>query len=173
MPTTKSNIVKILAPGLVGSTVQSANALVAFDGAAAAKIGAAYGIPCDKVSQDLSTMGLAKNGGNRLSLSGTTPVNIDLTDLTANAASSAGDTSFASFVNLTLYNDGAAAVTVAPGASNPASIGLSGTSPTLTVNPGCACVLNYGSPVTVDSTHKIITVTPTSGGSFVLSVGGA
>ena len=61
-------------------------------------------------------------------------------------------------------------MTVVPSGSNGASLGLAGA---LTVQPGAAHVLNFPTPVTVDGTHYSIDVTPTSGGSFVLCVGGA
>ena len=126
------------------------------------------GTRLDIASANLSTAGFAKNGSTRLALSGTTTKAIDLTNLVTNADSYAGDVTFASFSQLLLTNDGAAAVVITPSASNGASLGLTN----LTVPPGKTHVLNFAA-VTVDGTHKSIDVTPTSGGSFVLLVGGA
>lgn len=129
------------------------------------------GTRVDKLLVDLGqSAGYAKNGAVRLTLSGTTTKTVDLTNTTTTAQSYDGDTAFASFSQLIFYNDGASAVTVAVGASNGASLPLSGT---ITIAPGAKHVLTFASPVTVDSTHKNIDVTPTSGGSFVLLVGGA
>jgi hypothetical protein len=121
-----------------------------------------------------STEGFALNGAIHVTTSGTTPVSVDLTNLTTGATSTAGDATFAKFMKIRFYNCGSAAMTIAPGGSNPASLGLGGTSPTLSV-PANTVVTPFanGAGVTVDSTHKIITITPTSGGDFVLAVGGA
>lgn len=175
MATTGVNFCKLTNAALVGSTVQAAASMATLNGTSAAQLNAASNVDrADYLLSDLSVAGYAKNGAIRQTYSGTTPKNIDLTDLTSNAASYAGDTTFASFNTLVLYNDGAADVTFAPGGSNPASVGLAGTSPTLTIPAGKKVVLNYATAgVTVDSTHKIITITPTSGGSLILSVGGA
>lgn len=163
MATTNSGFLKQTLGGVVSLAAVTANAVTAVRNALS-------GTRVDYVLADLSVKpGYAKNGAIRLALTGTTPKTIDLTDLTANAQSYAGDTAFAKFALLVLFNDGAAAVTFASGASNGASVGLSGT---LTVAPGDMKVLPWGTAVTVDGTHKTIDITPTSGGSFVLSVGG-
>ena len=175
MATTNQGFVKITSAALVGATVQAANQLVAMNGSNVDEIvNGGGGVRLDKVVTDFGTAGFALSGAIRLTLSGTTTKTIDLTDLTSAAASYAGDTTFAKFMTLVLYNDGAASVTFASGASNGASVGLAGTSPTLSVGAGKFHVLNYATAgVTVDSTHKTIDITPTSGGSFVLVVGGA
>lgn len=179
---TGANIVKLAAATHVGAVVQAANTLAALNPTSARQLElAGNATRCDRVHVDLGqailptgdTGGFAKNGAIRLTLSGTTPKTIDLTDLTSGADSYAGDTTFASFSTLTLFNDGAAAVTFAPGGSNPASVGLAGTTPTLSVGAGVKHSLNYASPVTVSGSAKNITITPTSGGSFILCVGGA
>jgi hypothetical protein len=171
--TTLANFVKMTAAQLVGATVQAAGQLVALNGSNAAKVAAgAGGTVVDKLAVDFSTDALAKHGAARFTFSGTTPKNMDLTDLTSASASSAGDTTFATISQLVFYNDGAADITVAPGGSNPASIGLAGTTPTLNVPAGKSVAIPYAAAV-VDGTHKVILMTPTAGGSLVVSVGGA
>lgn len=123
----------------------------------------------DKVTSNLATAGYALNGAARYTLSGTTVKTIDLTSLSTGAAAYTGDVTFAKYAQLILYNDGAAAVTVGSGASNGATMPLSGT---VTVDAGQFVVLTRASAVTVDGSHKTIDVTPTSGGSFVIAVGG-
>lgn len=115
----------------------------------------------------------ALNGAFHVTTSGTTAVSIDLTTLGTNATSSAGDLTFTRWNKLTFYNCGAAAMTLAPGATNPATLGLTGTTPALSIPPGSMVRLENAAGVTVDATHKIITITPTAGGDFFLGVGGA
>jgi hypothetical protein len=117
----------------------------------------------------------AKNGCQLMTLSGTTPESLDLTDLTANTpASYAGDTTFAT-ANVIIFNNvGTHDLVISPGASNPASLPkMTGTSPTFTVAAGSVVAFHSAAGATVDSTHKIITVTPTAGGNLAISVGGA
>lgn len=175
MATTGVNFLKQTNAVLNGTTVAAAAALVPMNPTDAQQLAAAgYATLLDAFNGDLSAAGFALNGAARYTLSGTTPVSCDLTNLATAAASSAGDPTFAKFMRLVVFNDGAADVTIAPGGSNPATIGLGGTSPTLTVPAGKAVVLNYATAgVTVDSTHKIITITPTAGGSTCVAVGGA
>ena len=175
MATTNQAFIKQTVANLIGTTVQAANYLEAVNGNDAIQaVNGGNSVRLDYVLTDFSTAGFALSGACRLTLSGTTTKTITLVDLTSATAASAGDTVFAKFMTLVAYNDGAADVTIAPGASNPASIGLAGTSPTLTIPAGKFVVLNYATAgVTIDSTHKTIDVTPTSGGSFVLVVGGA
>lgn len=118
--------------------------------------------------------GFAKNGGYHKTTSGTTSVTIDLTDLTSGATSSDGDTTFATVNKITLYNCGAADMTIAPGGSNPSNIPkFTGTTPTIALPAGSQVTIVSGAGVTVDSTHKTILVTPTSGGDLMVAVGGA
>ena len=123
--------------------------------------------------------GAAKHGCFHVTTSGTTGVNIDLTNLATNATSSAGDATFATWYQIIFFNlsglDGVAAadMTVAPGGSNPARMQLGGTSPTLTVAASSPQVISSKAGLAVDSTHKIITVTPSAGGNFAMLVSGA
>lgn len=120
-----------------------------------------------------SDQGFAKNGAFHVTTSGTTPVTCDLTNLVTNATTSAGDATFAKWNKIKVRNCGAADMTIAPGASNGATLGMGGTSPTLTVAAGAEVVIESGPGTTVDSTHKNITITPTAGGDVVIAVGGS
>lgn len=136
-------------------------------------VGGSAGTRVDQVTVDFATDSYAKHGAAAVTLTGTTPVTLDLTDLTSNATSYAGDTTFATWNRLVLNNTGAADVTVAVGASNPARLLLAGTTPTLTIPANSAIPLASAAGLAVDGTHKTITITPTAGGSFVLGVAGA
>lgn len=121
-----------------------------------------------------SDQGFAKNGAIHITTSGTTGVNPDLTNLATGATSTAGDTTFSTVNKITVKNCGSAAMTIAPGGSNPASLPkFTGTTPTLNLDPGAEVTFYSDAGVTVDSTHKIILITPTSGGDVVVAVGGS
>jgi hypothetical protein len=150
-------------------------------------------IPLDRVTFDLSllatpTVGatyptfgkyvgnFAKNGCALIVLSGSTAVTIDLTNLGGftGVTSQAGDTTLAT-INCAIFNNvGTQAVTIAPGASNPAPFpAFTGTSPTLSVPAGGVVALYWPTGGTVSSSAKTITVTPTSGGTLAFAYGGA
>jgi hypothetical protein len=185
-------------PILVGTTVETPPFIAVLSPAAAAqRVVNADGLatPLDRIVFDLALSqvppalgtvfetfgkyvgGFAKNGCGLMTLVGTTPVNIDLTDLTLAASASiisAGDTSFTNVSALIFNNIGTADLIVTLGSSNPSRFpALSGTTPGFTVAAG-GCV-PWFSPVggAVDSTHKILTVTPTSGGQLAFAVGGS
>lgn len=120
-----------------------------------------------------SDQGFALNGAFHVTTSGTTPVTCDLTNLATNSTSNAGDAVFAKANKIKVRNAGTAAMTIAPGASNPASLGLGGTTPTYTVNGGSEVEIEVPAGATVDATHKNITITPTAGGDVVVAVGGS
>ena len=126
------------------------------------------GIRVDLLDADLSKADYAKNGSFRVALSGATPVTIDLTNTTAAAQSYAGDTSFAGWSQLNFLNDGTEPVTVTPGSSNPATLPFT----SLTLEPGDQPVFTPGAPVAITSGAKNVTVTPTAGGSLIVSIGG-
>jgi hypothetical protein len=174
MATTNSAFVKHTNADLVGATVATAGVLQAVDApTAVAMVAGGNATRLDRTVADLSTAGFAKNGAATVTLSGTTPVNIDLTNLATATTSNAGDTGFAHWSLILFKNTGAADVTIAQGASNPASLGFAGTTPTLTIPAGSTMVFNTSTtPIAVDGTHKIVTVTPTAGGSFAILVGG-
>lgn len=123
----------------------------------------------DKVSIDLASDGFAKNGATRFTLSGTTPKTLDLSNIATSAASYAGDTTFSSYTRMSIYNDGAANVTLAPGGSNPATLAFSG----LTLAPGEMVGIIRPSATTIDSTHKNVTITPAADSSICVTIGGA
>ncbi len=121
--------------------------------------------------------GFAKNGGAVITLTGTTPINVDLLDLTLSGSSSiitGGDTTFATANAIIFNNIGAADLVVTIGASNGSRIPvLSGTSPGFTVPAGGVVPWFYPLGLTVDSTHHVLTCTPTVGGTLAVCVGGA
>jgi hypothetical protein len=128
----------------------------------------------DRINTDLSTTGYARNGSAMLVLSGTTPVTIDLTDLTSATTSWGGDTTFAKWFMLIFSNIGQSGdITIKQGASNPANLLGISTTPAQTVPAGSALVLQSVAGVTVSATAKTITITPSNGGTFGLAVGGA
>ena len=120
--------------------------------------------------------GAAKNGCGLMTLVGTTPINIELTDLTLAGSSSiisAGDTSFN--VSTIIFNNiGNHELIITLGSSNPSRFPtLSGTTPGFTV-PAGGCVPWFSpTPLVVDSTHRILTVTPTSRGQLAFAVCGS
>lgn len=173
MATTGTNFVRMTAAQLVGAAVAAAGKVVGFNPSNASQVVAGgTGVALDRQTVDLAAQSFALNGAATVALSGTTAKTVDLTDLTSVTDSYAGDTTFAGFTQLTFKNLGAGSVTIAPGGSNPASIGLGGTTPTLTLAPGASHTLNYGSAVTVDSTHKTILLTPAATTVVSIAVGG-
>lgn len=187
---------------LIGSAVATANAVAAVNPNAALNMTNSVpapglpslpAIPLDRVLFDLALTavpipvgtqlsalgkavgGYAKNGAALITLTSTTAVSFDFTDLTIGATQpAAGDTTFATVNALILNNIGTHDLTIAPGGSNPAAFPkFGGTSPTLTIPAGSAICLQNLAGATVDSTHKILTITPTAGGLLAVAVGGA
>lgn len=174
MATTFQGFVRLTVAALVGTTVRAVGKVVALNGSNANQVVAGgNGVRLDTHTANLETDGYAKNGAATVALVGTTAKTIDLTDLTSVTDSNDGDSTFASFTKLILKNLGAGSLTIAPGASNPASIGLGGTTPTLTLAAGAEVVIKYGAAVTVDGTHKTILITPAADTTFSIAVGGA
>jgi hypothetical protein len=130
----------------------------------------------DDVISAMDNDGCAKHGVFHVTTSGTTAVNIDLTNLVTNATSQSGDATFATICKLVAFNlsglDGVAAanMSLAQGGSNPAPIGLGSTQVLYASSPWCW--FNKGG-ATISGSAKILTVTPTAGGNFTLVVGGA
>lgn len=175
MSTTGVNIVQVTNAVLEGATVGAALALSTMNPADAKQLElAGYVTRLDTLETDLSKQSFAKNGGAYFTLSGTTAVTLSLLDLTSTTTFSTGDTVYATVNQLTIKNLGLADITIAPGGSNPSNFPkFSGTTPTLTIPAGSALVLTSLAGVTVDSTHKTILITPTSGGAVSIAVGGA
>lgn len=178
MATTLQNFVLLTKAALVGSTVQAANYLAALNPANATQIAnGGSGVIVDKLTVDSSNDGYAKHGVVYLALTGTTPVTIDLTDLTSSGTlTTAGDTTFATWNKITLNNAVAgtpADVTYGAGGSNGARTLLAGTTPTLTVPANSIVSLASAAGLAVDSTHKTITITPTAGGAVTIAVSGS
>lgn len=136
-------------------------------------------IMLDDVIASMDNDGLAKHGVFHVTTSGTTGVNIDLTNLATNATSYYGDVTFATINKLVGFNlsglDGVAAanMTLAQGGSNPAPLGFTGTTPAVAIYASSPWAWFNKAGGTVTSSAKIITVTPSAGGNFVLVVGGA
>ena len=164
-------------PGPAGTSTQtwSAGSLVIVDSTvrdARVADGSLQAIDQDVV--DLAGAGLAKTACALLTFTGTTPITLDLTNLAAaTGVQVAGATSFATWNHIIFNNVGAQPIAVSPGASNPLRTPLGGTGPTHTMQAGDVDHWNSSAGLTVDSTHKTITFTPTSGGSLAFSIGGA
>jgi hypothetical protein len=196
MATTGSNFVKLAAgvfrgSGIASATLVTAAAVGPYEGAEVES--GSGGVVVDKFILDPALTvvpavnsgvnipvsgkivgNFAKNGVALITMTGTTPVTIDLTDLTSATTASAGDTAFASVKALHFQSLGAAAVTIAPGASNPADLPkFAGTTPTLTLALNGDIVVYSPAAVTVDATHKTILLTPSAGGTVAVYVGGA
>lgn len=195
MATTGSNFVEVTSTVLEGATVTTApSALALMPGAAETVAQGSGGTVVDKVLVDLALTALptagsgvhirpggkalgnyAKNGMLLLSTSTTTAVDVDLTDLTLNTpAGYAGDTAFATVNVLVFRVIGTSDMTVKPGGSNPSNAPkFTGTTPTLALPGSSVVVWHSNAGVTIDSTHKVFTITPTAGGVIAISVGGA
>lgn len=116
--------------------------------------------------------GYAKNGSVLLKLSGTVDQTVDLTDTTAGTPQAyAGDTAFSNVNLLVVNNLGTGSVEVAP--TSAALPNLSGTAPTLTVAAGSIGVSHSKANLTVDGSHKVITVTPAATTTVVLTICGS
>ncbi len=161
MATTKSGFLKYTRGGVTSIVAVAAAAIDAVKNA----LGATR---VDLLTVNLATASYAKEGGVRLAFSGTTPQTLSLL-LTSTAASYDGDTTLASLGQIKFLNDGATSITVAPGASNGLSLPFS----SLTVAAGAEHVFTFATPLTVDGTHKNLDLTPASGGSLVVTFGGA
>lgn len=174
MATTGSNFVQLTVAQLVGTTVQAANSVQPFNPDNATEIvRGGNGVLLDKLS-NLGKAGFAKNAGLLLTLTSTTAITIDMTNIaTATGVVVAGDTSFAKWNSIELNNLGSVDLTLSPGASNGNAMLLGGTTPTLTIPAGSSIPLASAAGITVDGTHKTFTITPTSGGSLGITIGGS
>jgi hypothetical protein len=117
-----------------GSGLGANGAILALPPATAASLATSGNLTIlDKFTVDVSKNTAAtKTAGFLLKLAASTPVTVDLTNLGA-LAISAGDTSFATWLEVNFNNLGTQDVKVTPGASNPANTPLSGTTPGFTV----------------------------------------
>lgn len=177
MATQKSNFVLVggTAPVFTGSGSVTPPAVLPVNGPSAQVLAqAANHSVMDTVTVDLSVQGYAKNAGVGLTLTGTTAITINAAALAAaTGVVVGGDTSFSTLNQITFKNTGSVDLVVSPGASNGLAMNLGGTSPTITVPAGSSVVIQSAAGITVDSTHKNITITPTSGGSMSVTFGGA
>jgi hypothetical protein len=160
---------------LIGATVQAAGALEAVDASASNEMVKGGNVTtAGLLTVDPSADGYTKHGAATITLTSTTPVTVDLTNLASNTASSTGDLSFATWNRLTFEVKGAGNVTIAPGGSNPANGIASGTTPTIPVLSGGFYAKDDGAAGnSVDSSHKTITITPTANTTVYMTVSGA
>jgi hypothetical protein len=184
MATTGQNFVYLAGATLVGSAVKAAGSVAGYSGypAGAQKAkgvaqiegGASGNMVLDTHSFDFSSDAYAKHAAAYLTLTGTTAITLDLTALAAaTGVVVAGDASFATWNQIILYNTGSVDLTVNTAGSNGLRLPNGGTSPTYTVPANSRLVLESAAGFAVDSTHKGLTVTPTSGGSIAVCVAGA
>lgn len=174
MATTGKNFAALSASALVGTANASIGFLTAVESATASSyLNSALAVIVDRFNVDLSKANYAKNGGVIVNLSPSTPVTIDLTDLTTEAVR-AGDTAFATWKEIILVNLGANAVAVGPGASNPLTTPLAGTAPTQAIAVGESTRWLRPLGVAIDGPHKTLKLDP--GGStckIAVLIGGA
>lgn len=118
--------------------------------------------------------GYAKNGAVLLELLGTTAQTVSFQNTTTNSpAATAGDTAFATLNVLHIKNLGTAAVTIAPGASNPSPLpAFTGTSPTISLPAGSEVAFHNAAGATVSDAANL-TFTPAATTNIAISVGGA
>lgn len=201
MPTTGVNFININAATLQGSAVNTAVDTAQYcdtcspDVAAQLSADRAAGTIVDRVAVDLGqaaepkygqsipvgglyVCAFPRNGCVLLATSGTTAVTIDLTALAVatGVSSVAGDADFSGKLKaivLRNLNPTSGDFAVAPGASNGFPMNLAGTTPSVKVESGSAVVIHSKAGITVDATHKTITVTPTAGGVLAISLGGS
>lgn len=173
---TGQNFVYVTVAYLEGAIAQVAGIVQRMNPSNAKQIvGAGNAVFVDKVAIDFSSDANTKHGAASVPLTGTTPGSVDLTDLTSatsNTGSWDGDTTYASFTQLTVTNFGPGSVTIAQGASNPARLGFNGTTPTVTIPAGATETLSFPASPAVDSTHKVITFTPAATTVVLFAVSG-
>ena len=122
--------------------------------------------------------GFAKNGAIYVTLTGTTAISLDLTALSASIGvtfAQNGDTSLTNVNALIVKNisQSASSIVMSPGASNPSRFPtFAGTTPSISLAEGDVYCQSCAIGQAVDSTHKIITFTPTSGGILAIGYGG-
>lgn len=118
--------------------------------------------------------GGSKNGAVYLTFTGTTPQTVSLLNTTTNTpAATGGDTVFATCYAIRVKNTGSAAITLAPGASNPSPIpAFTGTTPTVSIPAGATMLFTAPAGVSITSSACNITFTPTSGGSLAMTICG-
>ncbi len=121
--------------------------------------------------------------GILLTFTGSTPITIDLTDLVSATgvdvvvplywgSDAGGQFSLWGSMIFSCPAGSAGAVEVAPGASNGARTPLSGSAVGVTLSPGDVHHWRAAAGLVVDSTHKTLTFTPTSGGTLLLAICG-
>lgn len=174
MATTSSNFVALSSAALVGSSYATNGVALALAPAQARSYATAgLGSIVDSWSSNFATAGYAKNGCVILNLSVSTPITIDLTALTSETVR-AGDTTFATWKEISFVNLGANPIAVSPGASNPLTTPLGGTSPTQSIVAGESTRWVRPSGVTVDATHKTLKFDPgATVGKIAICIGGA
>jgi hypothetical protein len=121
----------------------------------------------------LSQAGYAKNGSLVLALTGTTPVTVDLTDLSLGTTSAAGDfATLTKWFQISFNNLGPADCNIKQGASNPANLLGISTSPAQVVPAGSALVLQSQAGIAITGSAKTITITPVANTTLGIAVGG-
>lgn len=178
MPTTKSNFLLTSGGGLAGSTVKTTSQIEVLDPTSVVQESGAGqtlkgGTVLDKTSTDLSAAGFAKNGAFTLSLTASTPVTTDLTNISGTATLSAGDNSYATVNQLIFVNPGAQDVTVGAAASAPFLGPLGGTTPTFKVPAGGTEVWNSPAGWTTSSANNLKFDPGSANATLYVSVGGA
>jgi hypothetical protein len=155
--------------------------------------GAAYGQPPNVVWPDnvnavvmidgfetrLPVLGYLKSGAFHVALNGTTAVTVPLTNTATNSTTFVGNTTFTQtnvvmFRNIGGAGDGLpnASITIAPGATNGAVLGLGVNSTIILDGAGSLWWTQTSNGFAVNSAAANITFTPTNGGNVICVVGG-
>jgi hypothetical protein len=130
------------------------------------------------LTYDMSQTAYAKTAVIFVTLTGSTPITINLNDLAAatgvQCVGAIGANSLANYWNLLmLQNIGTATLVITPGASDPANLPWTGTSAEYTMAAGDQAVWMSSAGQVVSSSACNITITPTSGGQLAIAVGGS
>jgi hypothetical protein len=136
-------------------------------------------VQLDNLETAAARLGYTKNGAFIVVTSSTTAVTVPLTNTATNTNSQAGDTVFAKWNKLILWNlsglDGvaSASMTVNGAGTNGVNLLLAATNSTIKLDGSSACVLASINGTTVNAANAAITITPTAGGTFACVVMGS
>jgi hypothetical protein len=126
----------------------------------------------DNLETGAAKLPYVKNGAFSVSLSGTNAVTVPLTNTQTNSSAQVGDTIFAKYNKIILWNlsgvDGnnSASMTVGPAATNGNKLQLPLTNSTITIDGSSAHVFASVNGVTINAANAAITITPTANSTF-------
>lgn len=182
-----SNFYTITNPAAVNGTYTAAGGVSFTNDFAEVKAlaGAGYATAMDFTSNPvpgLAGAGYAKGAGVVFTFSGSTPITLNVAAIAAaTGVVIGGDTSFALANRVFFQNTGAVDLSWAPGASNGLTMGVSAVNsqvPSVVIPAAVNGVsgkylLESPTGYTVNATNKNITITPSAGGTLLLTIGGS